>query len=35
MNVHGRPTRTIWLDDDGATVVVIDQTRLPHELRLG
>ena len=31
MNVQGRPTRTIWLDDDGATVVVIDQTRLPHE----
>ncbi len=25
-----RPTRTIWLRDDGRTVVVIDQTRLPH-----
>ncbi|MBU1227182.1 MAG: S-methyl-5-thioribose-1-phosphate isomerase [Actinobacteria bacterium] len=25
-----RPTRTIWLHDDGRTVVVIDQTLLPH-----
>ena len=24
------PTRTIWPADDGRTVVVIDQTRLPH-----
>ena len=32
MNIHGRPTRTIWLADDGATVEVIDQTRLPHEV---
>src|SRR5215469_2780392 len=24
--------RTIWLADDGRTVEIIDQTRLPHEL---
>ncbi len=38
MNVDGRPMRTIWLADDGRTVEIIDQTRLPHELvvaRLG
>jgi len=29
MNVDGRYYRTIWLDEDGATVRVIDQTRLP------
>ncbi len=31
MNVDGRHYRTIWLSDDGATVQVIDQRRLPHE----
>ena len=30
MRVDGRPYRSIWLDGDGRTVVVIDQTRLPH-----
>ena len=30
MNIAGRPTRTIWLADDGITVEVIDQTKLPH-----
>jgi len=30
MRVDGRPYRSIWLDEDGRTVVVIDQTRLPH-----
>jgi methylthioribose-1-phosphate isomerase len=29
--VNGSPFRTIWLDDDGARVRIIDQTRLPHE----
>ncbi|MFO0450935.1 MAG: S-methyl-5-thioribose-1-phosphate isomerase, partial [Pseudomonadota bacterium] len=31
MRIDGRPYRTIWTADDGATVVVIDQTRLPFE----
>src|SRR5919197_4985979 len=30
MKVDGKPTRTIWLEADGATVGVIDQTQLPH-----
>ena len=30
MNVDGTPRRTIWLADDGETVEIIDQTRLPH-----
>jgi methylthioribose-1-phosphate isomerase len=30
MKVDGKPTRTIWLEADGLTVVVIDQTVLPH-----
>src|SRR5262249_61113768 len=32
MNVQGRPMQTIWLGQDGLTVEIIDQTRLPHEL---
>jgi len=38
MNVNGRPTRTIWLAEDGRSVEIIDQRLLPHELviaRLG
>jgi methylthioribose-1-phosphate isomerase len=31
MNIDGQPYRTIWLGDDGVTVRVIDQRRLPHE----
>ncbi len=34
MNVDGKAYRTIWLDADGRSVVVIDQTRLPHEFVL-
>ncbi len=30
MNVDGTPYRTIWLAEDGETVEIIDQTRLPH-----
>ena len=30
MQVNGTPYRCIWLEDDGATVGIIDQTRLPH-----
>ncbi len=32
MKIGGRHFRTIWLDDDGRTVRIIDQTHLPHEL---
>jgi methylthioribose-1-phosphate isomerase len=30
MNINGRHYRTIWLADDGWSVAVIDQTKLPH-----
>jgi len=30
MQVDGKPFRTIWLDDDGRRVRIIDQTKLPH-----
>jgi methylthioribose-1-phosphate isomerase len=31
MNIDGKPWRTIWLEENGETVGIIDQTRLPHE----
>ena len=31
MKIDGVPYRTIWPDDDGRGVHIIDQTRLPHE----
>ena len=31
MKVDGKHLRTIWLEEDGASVGIIDQTRLPHE----
>ena len=30
MKIDGKHFRTIWVDDDGWTVGIIDQTRLPH-----
>src|ERR1700704_5525687 len=30
MQVAGKPTRTIWLEPDGCSVGIIDQTQLPH-----
>src|SRR5215813_5920849 len=30
MKVNGKPMRTIWLEPDGWSVGVIDQTALPH-----
>jgi methylthioribose-1-phosphate isomerase len=30
MNVDGKPTRSIWLEPDGWSVGIIDQTLLPH-----
>ena len=29
MNINGKHYRTIWLDDDGWSVEIIDQTKLP------
>lgn len=30
MKIDGKPHRTIWLSDDGWSVEIIDQTKLPH-----
>ncbi len=30
MIVGGKPQRTIWINDDGWSVAIIDQTKLPH-----
>ena len=32
MKVAGKPTRTIWVGEDGRSVEIIDQTLLPHSL---
>ena len=34
MKVDGRPYRTIWLNEDGSSVDVIDQRWLPHEFKV-
>jgi methylthioribose-1-phosphate isomerase len=34
MQVAGRPYRSIWLDEDGWAVRIIDQTVLPHQFRI-
>src|ERR1700745_613020 len=34
MKVDGQPYRTIWLDADGRSVSVIDQTLLPHVFKV-
>jgi methylthioribose-1-phosphate isomerase len=31
MQVNGKPYRCIWLEDDGCSVGIIDQTKLPHQ----
>lgn len=33
MKIDGQPYRTIWLAGDGWSVLIIDQTRLPHRLQ--
>ena len=30
MKIDGKDTRTIWLESDGRSVGIIDQTQLPH-----
>ncbi len=32
MKINGTAYRTIWLNEDGWSVEIIDQTKLPHEL---
>ena len=32
MKINGKAYRTIWLNEDGWSVEIIDQTKLPHEL---
>lgn len=34
MNVDGRPCRSIWVNGDGWSIDIIDQTRLPHEFKI-
>ena len=34
MKVQGKPMRTIWVEEDGRSVGIIDQTHLPHDLVL-
>jgi len=34
MNVDGKPYRSIWVNADGISIDVIDQTRLPHEFAI-
>ncbi len=34
MLINGKPYRTVWVAEDGRTVRIIDQTVLPHELRV-
>ena len=30
MKIAGKPMRSIWVEPDGASVGIIDQTLLPH-----
>jgi methylthioribose-1-phosphate isomerase len=34
MNINGKPYRTIWLNDDGWSVSIIDQTKLPFRFEI-
>lgn len=34
MRVQGKPMRTIWVEADGRSIGIIDQTHLPHDLVL-
>ena len=34
MKIHGQPYRTIFVDSDGWTVKIIDQTKLPHDFHI-
>jgi methylthioribose-1-phosphate isomerase len=34
MKIDGKDSRTLWVAKDGKAVEIIDQTRLPHELKM-
>ena len=34
MHVDGQPYRSIWINEDGCSIDVIDQTRLPHSFEI-
>jgi methylthioribose-1-phosphate isomerase len=34
MRIGGKPYRTIWVEDDGVRVAIIDQTKLPHRFEI-
>jgi methylthioribose-1-phosphate isomerase len=34
MKIDGKPYRTIWLSEDGWSVEIIDQTKLPHKFEI-
>jgi methylthioribose-1-phosphate isomerase len=34
MKVDGKPYRTIWLNEDGSRVDIIDQTKFPHRFEI-
>ena len=34
MRIDGKHHRTIWVAEDGWTVMILDQTRLPHEIEV-
>jgi methylthioribose-1-phosphate isomerase len=34
MRINGKHHRTIWVGEDGRTISIFDQTRLPHELEV-
>jgi methylthioribose-1-phosphate isomerase len=34
LNINGKPYRTIWLNQDGKSVDIIDQTKLPHRFEI-
>ncbi len=34
MEINGKHYRSVWLADDGTTVEILDQTKLPYELEI-
>jgi methylthioribose-1-phosphate isomerase len=34
MKINGKPYRTIWVNEDGWSISVIDQTKLPFKFEI-